>query len=81
MLKMKQIDKLRSYRFDENMPVRVISYKLDISPTTVYKYLKLDNFTDEIRFEQNLRSEPCMYDSQVLSFLKTVILCTFRVLF
>ncbi len=70
MLKMKQIDKLRSYRFDENMPVRVISYKLDISPTTVYKYLKLDNFTDEIRLKRKTRprkTEP--YESIIKEWL------------
>lgn len=27
------------------MPVRVISYKLDVSPTSVYKYIKLDDFS------------------------------------
>lgn len=70
MLKMKQIDKLRSYRFDENMPVRVISYKLDISPTTVYKYLKMDNFTDEIRLKRKTRprkTEP--YESIIKEWL------------
>lgn len=47
MLSMKKIDLIRKYKFDLDMPVRVISYKLDISPTTVYKYAKMDNFSPE----------------------------------
>ena len=46
MLSMKKIDLIRKYKFDLDMPVRTISYKLDISPTSVYKYLKIYDFSE-----------------------------------
>ncbi|MCI8980732.1 MAG: IS21 family transposase, partial [Clostridia bacterium] len=49
MLSMKKIDLIRKYKFDFDMPVRTISYKLDISPTSVYKYLKIDDFSEELK--------------------------------
>ena len=49
MLSMKKIDLIRKYKFDLDMPVRVISYKLDVSPTSVYKYLKIDDFSQMLK--------------------------------
>ncbi len=49
MLSMKKIDLIRKYKFDLDMPVRVISYKLDVSPTSVYKYIKLDDFSQTLK--------------------------------
>ena len=45
MLSMKKIDLIRKYEFDLDMPVRTISYKLDVAPTSIYKYLKTDDFS------------------------------------
>lgn len=44
MLSMKKIDLIRKYKFDLDMPIRVISYKLDVSPTSVYKYTKMKDY-------------------------------------
>ncbi len=44
MLSMKKIDLIRRYKFDLDMPIRVISYKLDVSPISVYKYTKMTDF-------------------------------------
>ena len=49
MLSMKKIDLIRKYKFDLDMPVRVISYKLDVSPTSVYKYTKMSDFNAELQ--------------------------------
>ena len=49
MLSMRKIDTIRRYKFDLDMPVRAICYKLDVSPTTVYKYTKMDDFTELLR--------------------------------
>ena len=46
MLSMRKIDLIRKYKFDLDMPVRVISYKVDVSPTSVYKYIKMDDFSE-----------------------------------
>ena len=56
MLSMKKIDLIRKYKFDLDMPVRVISYKLDVSPTSVYKYLKIDDFSQML--EKPRRRKP-----------------------
>lgn len=44
MLSMKKIDLIRKYKFDLDMPTRIISYKLNVSPTSVYKYTKMTDF-------------------------------------
>lgn len=41
MLSMKKIDTIRRYKFDLDIPIRTICYKLDVSPSTVYKYIKI----------------------------------------
>ncbi|MCH5210176.1 MAG: IS21 family transposase [Oscillospiraceae bacterium] len=49
MLSMRKIDLIRKYKFDLDMPVRVISYKVDVSPTSVYKYIKMDDFSEMLK--------------------------------
>lgn len=49
MLSMKKIDLIRKYKFDLDMPVRTISYKLDVSPTSIYKYLRTDDFSEMLK--------------------------------
>lgn len=49
MLSMKKIELIRKYKFDLDMPTRVISYKLDVSPTTVYKYTKMKDFNSGLQ--------------------------------
>ena len=49
MLSMRKVDTIRRYKFDLDMSVRAICYKLDVSPTTVYKYTKMDDFTELLR--------------------------------
>ena len=49
MLSMKKIDTIRKYKFDLDMPIRTICYKLDVSPSSVYKYIKLDDFSEMLK--------------------------------
>lgn len=70
MLAMKKIDMIRKYKFDIDMPVRVISYKLDVSPTSVYKYIKMDDFSESLnkpRKKWQRKMEP--YESVIKEWL------------
>ena len=48
MLSMKKIDFIHKYKFNLGMPVREISYKLDVSHTSVYKYIKMDDSSESL---------------------------------
>ena len=45
MMSIKKIDKIRHLYFDVGMPVRDIWRKTNISPTSIYKYIKMDDFS------------------------------------
>ena len=45
MMSIKKIDKIRYLYFDVGMPVRDIWRNTNISPTSIYKYIKMDDFS------------------------------------
>lgn len=45
MMSIKKIDKIRHLYFDVGMPVRDIWRKTNISPTSIYKYIKMNDFS------------------------------------
>lgn len=70
MLSMKKIDLIRKYKFDLDMPVRAICYKLDVSPTSVYKYLKIDDFSQMLKKPRKKRpSKIAPYESIIKEWL------------
>ena len=70
MLSMRKIDLIRKYKFDLDMPVRVISYKVDVSPTSVYKYIKMDDFSEMLKQPRKKRSKKMdMYEPIIKEWL------------
>ena len=47
MLPIKKIDKLRRMYFDEGYTVSEISRKMYYSPTTIYKFIKMNDFNEK----------------------------------
>ena len=79
MLSMKKIDLIRKYKFDLDMPVRVISYKLDVSPTSIYKYIKMDDFSESLnkpRKKRPRKMEP--YESIIKEWLLKDKTCHYK---
>ena len=70
MLSMRKIDLIRKYKFDLDMPVRVISYKVDVSPTSVYKYIKMDDFSEMLKQPRKKRPKKMdMYEPIIKEWL------------
>lgn len=70
MLSMKKIDLIRKYKFDLDMPVRVISYKVDVSPTSIYKYIKMNDFSEILKKPRKKRPKKMdMYEPVIKEWL------------
>lgn len=70
MLSIKEINKIKDLYYEKHFTVTFISRKMQISKTTIYKYLKSHNFNADIKVKCNKNNKVAPYRDVLVSWLE-----------